>query len=294
MAKQQTKNNKPIKEPTKPATPADTTPTPAPVQKPSVVPLFGRSTDVILSGLYCALGVSSLFALFAGCKGQGPKHHPLVAPACDYVAHISLATPLELRALWYKDVYASAHSANEFLHFAYCLNNIIFALPLSLVMIVGAKGNAFQKQAIMHGSIHLLLSAFYFAVGSAAVAEKQHVFDAAYMAQIVVPLLFLHRWWGENVFSAASLKCSGFLCAITHFFVVLAVLSGLGFVLVTVYEWAIDSHKDFKGYQRVSPHFEVYTKVAAGHAKDAGEQLNAKLQELGKTVIEQVNALTQK
>eukprot|EP01059_Diplonema_ambulator_P019018 TRINITY_DN3176_c0_g1_i1.p1 TRINITY_DN3176_c0_g1~~TRINITY_DN3176_c0_g1_i1.p1 ORF type:complete len:298 (+),score=104.26 TRINITY_DN3176_c0_g1_i1:50-943(+) len=293
-AQQQAKGGQPVREPVSAKTAPKLIDIPQTASEEPVLPIFRRGTDVVLSGLYCALGFSSLFALVVGCKGQGPKMHPLLEPACDFVKDVSLTTPMELRALWYKDVYAASTAGTDFLHFAYCLNNVVFALPLSLIMLAGAKGNSFQKPAIMHGSILLLLNAFYYTVGAAASPANQHVFDTAYITMLVVPLLFLHRWWGENVFTASHLRCSGFLCAFIHFLVNIALLTGLAYTMIIMYEWAIDTHKDFKGYQRVSPHIEVYTKVAQQHVQEASAKLGASLQDVGKILIDKVNSLTQK
>ena len=143
------------------------------------------------------------------------------------------------------------------MHYTYCSVNLLFALPLAFVMIFGAHGNNWQKFAVLHAGVLMVVNGFALAEGWEAKQKHRDVFEQTHTAMAVLPIMLLFRWWDDLCFTAESHKHTYFVSLLVNAYALVASF----FVLVTVYEWVIVSHPMFKGYSQFQPLVNQYSQV---------------------------------
>eukprot|EP01060_Flectonema_neradi_P019781 TRINITY_DN271_c0_g4_i1.p1 TRINITY_DN271_c0_g4~~TRINITY_DN271_c0_g4_i1.p1 ORF type:complete len:281 (+),score=53.17 TRINITY_DN271_c0_g4_i1:71-913(+) len=244
-----------------------------------------RPVDYTLAGVYGFLAGASLWSLFMGCKGNAPTL-PVFGPHCGAVASVDPFPVLsELHKTWNAEVFRVQKSdAVEYLHFVSIFANI-FALPLMFACLLGPKGNRFQKYGLIHATTLIITNTYFFMAGLKSNPTQKDVFNVVYSFQVALPVLLLLRWMRENPFERQSNGLlSGFLTLIFKFGSVLALI----YTLIIVYEWVISSHRDFKGYQKISPHFDETLQQASYHIAELTKVATEKAQDIGKIVTAKV------
>eukprot|EP00754_Rhynchopus_humris_P035860 Rhum_TRINITY_DN17474_c0_g1::Rhum_TRINITY_DN17474_c0_g1_i1::g.165917::m.165917 len=240
---------------------------------PANLPLFRRPTDLVFAAAYFFLAASAVFTLYAGCKGQGVQLRRFFDPVCDHAKQLNLDVPLALHSKWQSEV---ATKQAEFMHYTYCSVNILFALPLAFVMIFGAHGNNWQKFAVLHAGVLMVVNGFALAEGWEAKQKHREVFEQTHTAMAVLPVMLLFRWWDDLCFTAESHKHTYFVSLLVNVYALVASF----FVLVTVYEWVIVSHPMFKGYSQFQPLVNQYSQVLTESVGTFGKTFLVKVNEL--------------
>ena len=155
----------------------------------------------------------------------------------------------------------------------------MFAVPLMFAMLLGPKGNGWQKFGLMHATALLIANSYFFMAGVKAKPTQRQVFDIVYTFQVALPIILMFRWLKEKPFER---KAGGFIGGFISFIFKLGSIVALLYTVITVYDWAVSSHKDLKGFQKVSPHFDEYIQQASYHVEEFSKIASEKAQELGK------------
>ncbi|KAJ9446337.1 hypothetical protein DIPPA_02932 [Diplonema papillatum] len=250
------------------------------------LPFCSRLTDVILCGIYAAYAVVAVHQLYTWCRDGltppetfGKQVAGYFKMGCEQAKLTDLSTANKLHKAWRTDVFSAKDDAT--LRAMFIVANVL-ALPLALVTLFGAKGNCWQKPALVHATVMLVL-ALHTVMENCTGANSTLVFKCAAALVIGAPVALLNRWWKDNAFETSS-QCRG-CYRMVSFVMHLVGIVGLAYCLIILGEWA--AVKTGHEVTLLSPTLHTYTDEAFLQAKTqlggAFATVSEKLDELMKS-----------
>ncbi|KAJ9442704.1 hypothetical protein DIPPA_24115 [Diplonema papillatum] len=264
-----------------------------------------RLSDILFSFVYLLFFINAALFFLSECKqthtpvgdSKGAKDAakkeqvrtvpsllPYIEPVCKQAKHFKLDLAFELEAAWKANVYPAKY--DQVLQFISSAVSLVLSPILAVVMVFGARQNNWQTPAIVHATVLLVYGIHSYAAGQAEQPKDKEVFEAAYLFLVCAPLALLHRWWGEKNFtiSKAYSGLRGYVSLLTR----VACFFGLIFVVTVVFDWAIVSHKEFRGLTKARPFINKYSAAATEPLLTFWHASLEQLEVLGKEVVTKI------